>query len=1038
MNLTALSIRRPVTILMILGFFVLFGLVAFTKLPVRRLPNVNYPFIRVVIGDPGANATTVNQTITTRVENALSSETGIVSMVGTSGPGRSQVAIQFVGGTNIDQKAASVALALEKIARGLPPTASAPSIIKANPNALPMMNIALYGPLASSQLYNLATTVVAPTIQEIPGVAQVAVVGGRPQVVNVIVHPSALAAYGLSFPQVLAALKAQNVAVSGGVTVVGQQQLVTKTTGGYPSLAALASLPIASRAGGAVLLDDVATVEPGLAQAQSEATLNGHPAVGLVVSASSTANSLAVDTAIRSALARLQTQLPAGVRTAITGDITNYTRAALTNVEFDLVMGIVMAGLVLLIFLRRLANTLIVMVAIPFSLVSTFAVMYFLGFSLDLISLMALSLLIGILVDDSIVVLENIHRHLAMGKDPATAAIDGRMEIGAAAVAITLTDVVVYAPVAFVSGNIGQLFREFGLTIVAATLFSLLVSYTLTPMLAARWSGPTFARARPGLWGRWGDRFDAGFDRLRALYRRVIAWALDHRLAMLGVAAAAFLATAFFAESGVIPTTFVPREDNGVFTINARFPTGTSLAQSQQVLQQLGRRIQKLPGVTTVFISSGYGGGLGAATNVGQITVDLAARGTRPSIYTYVRRVNQLARRYPGLQAHAHVQNPLVIAGARAASVTLLGPQLLTVEHLASEVANLASHNPALTEVSTSITAPTPELSVSVNHAEAAYLGVSTATVGQTILAALGHAAVPPIVPSSTVPDILVQLQVAGSPYLTPAQIGQIPISTAHGIVPLDAVAQLRETYGANSLTVINREYAVSVSASSASGNVGPAENALVDAVHEVGLPTGYSYQLGGEALQQQRSFGPMVAALGLSILLLYMLLAALYESLIEPLAILLSLPLATVGAFLGLWIARVPLSIFALLAMIMLMGLVGKNAILLIDYAKTLQKRGQARNRAVIESGATRIRPILMTTATMVGAMLPLAISHGAGSSERIPVAVVLIGGMTSSTVLTLLVVPVLYTVVDDIGRLVRRVVRRPLSREATSAPLG
>lgn len=1028
MNLTALSIRRPVTMFMILGFFVLFGLVAFTKLPVRRLPNVNYPFVRIVIGDPGASASTVNQTITTKVENALSSETGVVSMVGTSGPGQSRVAIQFVGGTNIDQKAASVALALEKITRSLPATATAPSIIKANPAALPMMNVALYGPLASSQLYNLATTVVAPTLQEIPGVAQVAVVGGRPSVVNVTVHPSALTAYGLSFSQVLAALKAQNAAITGGITVVGSQELLTKTQGGYSSVSALESLPIASRPGGAILLGDVATVAPSLAQAQSQATLNGHTAVGLVVTASSTANSLAVDTAIRSALTRLQSQLPSGVHTTITGDITNYTRAALTNVVFDLVMGIVMAGLVLLVFLRRMANTLIVMVAIPFSLISTFAVMYFLGFSLDLISLMALSLLIGILVDDSIVILENIHRHLAMGKAPQAAAIDGRMEIGAAAVAITLTDVVVYAPVAFVSGNIGQLFREFGLTIVAATLFSLLVSYTLTPMLAARWSGRDRPLPSGTLWTRFGDRFEAGVTQLRRRYRQVIVWTLYHRLLIFGVAAAAFGLTLFFVESGVIPTTFVPREDNGVFTVNARLPAGTALSQSQAILKSLGRRIQNLPGVTQVFISSGYGGGLGAAHNVGQITVDLGPRGLRPSIYTYVKRVDKLARRYPGLQAHAHVQNPLIAAGSRAAAITLLGPDLTTVEHLANEVMAAARRNPLLSQVSTSVSAPTPELSVRIDPSMAAYLGVSTTTIGSAIAAALGHASVPPMVPSSTAPAIPVQLNVAGSPDLTPAQIGQLPISTSHGIVPLDAVAQLSETAGANTLTVINRQYAVTVSASSATGNVGPATQALLQAVRHVGLPTGYSDQIGGQAAQQQRTFGPLIQALGLSIVLLYMLLAALYESLVEPLAILLSLPLATVGAFFGLWTAGVPLSIFALLAMIMLMGLVGKNAILLIDYAKTLQARGYERNEAIIEAGATRIRPILMTTATMVGAMLPLALSHGSGSSQRIPIAVVLIGGMTSSTLLTLLVVPVLYTVIDDtakkaLSRLRRRI---------------
>lgn len=1023
-NVTALSIRRPVTVLMVLGFLVVAGAVAFTKLPVRRLPNVNFPFVRVVIGDPGASASTVSQAITTPVQKALSSESGIVSMVGTSAPGRSTVALQFAGGTNVDQAAASISLALARVAKGLPPTATPPSIIKANPSALPMMDIAISGPLASSQLFTLVTGVVAPALEELPGVAQVTVVGGRAPVVTVALLPAELAAYGLSVPQVTAAMKAQNVAVSGGVTVVGSQELLARTNGGYPSLAALEALPVATRPGGAVLLGQVATISQGLAQAQSAATLNGTPAVGLVVTASSTANSLSVDNAVRAELATLAPQLPGGVHATVTGDVTNYVRAALSNVELDLFLGILFAALVLAVFLHRLANTAIVMAAIPVSLVATFAVMYFLHFSLDLISLMALSLLIGILVDDSIVVLENIHRHRAMGKEPAVAAVDGRMEIGAAAVAITLTDVVVYAPVAFVSGNVGQLFREFGLTIVAATLLSLLVSYTLTPMLAARWGGlprPTSAGAR------FGRRFDAGFDRLRARYRRVIAWSLRHRLAVIGVALAALAGSVGIVRSGVLPTTFVPPEDNGVVTVNARLPVGTPLPAAQATLAGYARKVQHLPGVTNVFVSSGYGAGVGSAHNLGQLTVDLAARGSRPPIRSYVKKLANLARRFPGLVAHGHVQSPFIAGGARAASINIVGPDLATLDSLATQVAAHLTANPAVSQVSTSVPTPTPELSVTVDRAIAAYLGVTPTTIGATVAAALGSAAVPPLVTSQATPAEPIQVTFGTGTRLTPAQLAAIPVPTAHGAVPLSAVATLTEAPGPGEITQINGQYAVSVSASSPTGNSGPATAALLAAARSVGLPTGYAIQVGGQSAQQSRAFGPLLQALGLSILLVYMLMAALYESLLDPLAVLFAVPLATIGALVGLWAAGLPISIFALIAMIMLMGLVSKNSILLIDYTKTLRRRGVARDQAVIDAGATRIRPILMTTATMVFAMAPLAFGHGSGASERIPVGVVLIGGLVSSTVLSLLVVPVLYSLLDDARHRLRRRRRQP-----------
>ncbi len=1036
-NLTALSVRRPVTIVMIIGLFLVFGAVAYTKLPVRRLPNVNFPFVRVAISDPGTNAATVAQTITSPVEKALASQSGVVTMTGTSSAGRSTVALQFTGGTNVGQESASISLALQKLARSLPSTAGPPAILQANPNALPMMDVALSGKLAPSQLLDLATNLVAPSLQEIPGVSQVTVVGGRAAVVTVDLSDTALQAYGVSVTQVAGALRAENTAVTGGVTVIGEHELLARVHGGYTSMAQLASVPVAVRPGGDVLLGDVASVSQGLAQAQSAATLDGTPAVGLVISASSTANSLKVDSAIRSALTSLQRQLPPGISATITGDITNYVRGALHNVELDLFLGIFIAAFILALFLHRLTNTLIVMLAIPVSLIATFAAMYFLHFSLDLISLMALSLLIGILVDDSIVVLENIHRHRTMGKSPAAAAVDGRMEIGAAAVAITLTDVVVYLPVAFVSGNVGQLFREFGLTIVAATLFSLFVSYTLTPMLAAHWAGRADAprtgpAARFGRWfGRW---FDAGFDRLRHGYRRVIAWALGHRLIVTAVAVLAALGSVGIVRSGVLPTTFVPPEDNGVVTVNGTLPPGTPLATDQATLASFAKRLQHLPGVTDVFVSAGYSGGTGAAFNLGQITVDLGPKGSRPPIKTYEKTVAKLVRRYPGLTAHAHVQNPFIAGGARAASVEVLGPDLTQLDQMATAIEAKVQHDPAVSQVSTSVPAPTPELSINVDHAEAAYLGVSTSAIGSAVAATLGGVTVPPLVVSSTAPAEPIQLAVNGGVKLTPAQLQDIPIPAAHGTVPLSSVATLTVAPGPGKITQVNREYAVSVSASSPTGNSGPATAALLAAAQQVGLPTGYSVQVAGQALQQQRAFGPLLQALALSVLLIYMLLAALYESLLDPLSVMLAVPLATVGALGALWAAHLPISIFALLAMIMLVGIVSKNSILLIDYAKTLRKRGVPRTQAIIESGATRIRPILMTTATMIGAMAPLAFGTGSGASERMPVGTVLIGGLASSTLLTLLVVPVLYSLVDDASTGLRRLFRH--SQALPSSP--
>lgn len=1024
MNITALSIRRPITIVMILGFFVLAGIVAFSKIPVRRLPNVNFPFLRITISDPGASAATMSTSVTAAVENALATQSGLVSMQGTSSAGRSVVALQYIGGTNISQVEPSVSLALAKIARRLPSSASSPIIKTTNPNALPMMNIAVYGHLATSQLNGLVSSTVLPAIEEIPGVASANMVGGHVAAVNVVVHQSKLNAYGISLTQVAAALKSQNASINGGTASVGQQSLPAKTNGGYQSATQLDSLPVASRQGSTIFLQNVATVSSGLAASTSHAQLNGKPAVGLVVTASSTANTLAVDHAVRQTLASLSTTLPVGVHATVTGDITNYTHAALNNVEWDLFIGIFMAGLVLLLFLHRLRNTLIVMAAIPVSLVSTIAVMYFMGFSLDLISLMALSLLIGILVDDSIVVLENIHRHRKLGEDHIQSAINGRMEIGAAAVAITLTDVVVYAPIAFLGGNVGQLFHEFGLTIVSATLFSLLVSYTLTPMLAARW-GKDEATKEPGRFEAW---FTQGFDKLRAGYRHAITWSLSHRLRIFAVSVVALVGSILIVTDHVLPTTFVPREDNGVLTINATLPAGTSLSLSQATMEKFGHRIQHLKGVQQVFVSTGYAAGKGGGANRAQVTVDLGPKGTRPSIYKYVKRIDIMARKFPGLVARGHVQNPLVVGGARAASINILGPNLSVLNHIAQQVVTAAQKDPNVSQVSSSAGSAAPQLTVSVNHAQAAYFGVTSATIGTAVATALGKINVPPLVTSNTAPSIPIKVTLAG--VLNPEKIDQIPIPSAQGMIPLSEVASLKESATAGKITTLNHQYAVSVSASVPNGNIGNATQILQTTAQHVGIPAGYSIALGGQALQQHRAFGPLLEAFGLSILLIYMLMAALYESFFDPLVVIGSLPLATVGALLGLWVTHQALSIFSILALIMLMGLVAKNAILLIDYTKTLRKRGFDRDAALIESGSTRIRPILMTTATMIGSMLPLAVSQGSGSSERVPIAVVLIGGLLTSTLLTLVVVPVVYSLVDDsVQWMGRKLFRKPYS---------
>lgn len=1011
MNLTRRAIHRPLTVWMVVVAAMLMGAIAYTRLPVRRLPHVSFPFVQVVVTYAGASPQDVRTLITDPLESALQGVAGIQTSTEISAEGVSRIALAFDSSTNLTTDASDVAQAVDRVAGGLPPGASAPAIIQADPNALPIMDVALSGPLTPTQLYDIASLVVEPAVQSVPGVGSVTVVGGSQSQVTVAVRPAALTAYGVSLPQVEAAIAAANVSLPGGTVVRGSRAVSVRTSGDFQSLSALRALPVAGSGAGTLPLQALASVSAGAAPPTTIDRLDGEPAVALQVVAQSTVNALAVDGAVRTALAGLAARLPEGVALRIVGDTTASTREANSAVRTDLLLAVLLAGLVLTVFLHDMRNTAIVLLAIPASLIPTFLIMFFLHFSLDNISLLALSLLIGILVDDAIVVLENITRHRRAGETPAQAALDGRMEIGSAALAITLTDVVVYAPMAFVTGVVGEVFHEFGLTIVAATLLSLLVSFTFTPMLAAHWP----ARREPdpaAALARFGRAWDRAFSNLTGRYRQVLARALSARPLVLLVGALAVAVSVVLVASGAVPTGLVPTGDPGVFDATLTMPPGTSLPATAVAVARVAARVRRLPGVSAVFTAAGAGG-LGAS-NVAQMTVDLVPKTQRREpIATAVAAATADAQAIPGMQVATTIPNAFFGGGVRPVSTVLQGPSLSELTAMASRLEGMERGSPLLTQVQSSAVPADPEWAVHIDRARAAYLGVSAQAIGATVAAAVGGDVVSEYRAAGLPAQEPIVVQVQGGSELTPAGIGAVPVATVSGqAIPLAQVAVVHPGLGPQQIDEQNGMLQVQVTAGLAAGvKLGTAARAVAGMVRRLNLPVGYVGVRGGLLSEQRQVFLPLVGAFALSILLVFMLMTALYESVLLPFAVLLSLPLATVGALLGLWIAGQSLDMYAVVAAIMLTGLVAKNAILLIDYANTLRARGMAVVDALLEAGTTRLRPVLMTTATMVMAMLPLLINGGAGSSSRRPTAVVLIGGLTTSTALTLLVVPVLYS---------------------------
>jgi HAE1 family hydrophobic/amphiphilic exporter-1 len=1060
MNITALSIRRPLLVIMFFAALALLGVVATTKLPVTELPKVNFPAVTVVVRYPGASSTTVQQQVTKPVEQSLQEIHGASSITGTSAPGISRVVVDLDSGTNVDSAANQISQAAGRAARALPTGASPPVINEANPDATPLMTVNFTGQDPTG-LYRAVSATVQPRIELVSGVGLVDLGGGTQTQADVVIDPARLAARGVSLDQVNSAISGSAGDLSAGTATAGEQGIGTDSqvvvAGSGRSIAALADTVVGSDGTAQVTLGEVATVTEDAASAQATSTLNGAPTVSLTITAQDTANAIATDDAVKHALATVQKDLPAGVSYTIISDTSAFTRAALTATTSDLALAVILASLVILLFLRSWRQTLIVLVAIPASLLTTALLMYLFGFSLDLISLLALSLLIGILVDDAIVVIENITRHLHLGKPAGQAAYDGRTEIGAAAVALTLTDVVVFLPVVFASGITGQILLEFGVTLVAATLVSLLVSFTLTPMLAARW----LAGTRPSRRESRGiaRRFLAGYERLlRAALRR--------RWLVLLLAAGAAASSLLLVTTARLSTSYVPPEDAGVVQVSAVLPPGTTLTATADSLNVLAGMISRqIPGVRDIQATAGgRGTGAGGALvpNTGGLVVDLVPKEQRSKSSSQIAtEITTMSRLIPGMRARATVPSPLVAPGGNGLQVVLSGSSLSTLSRLAAQAQTVLSGVPQLSRVTNLTNQASPEWQITVDDRDAAAFGLTQPQIAAAVTTAVGGTN-PGTVQTSTGETEQILLHLASNvdeQTLLALPVAKLPASGGSGtanrqaqrdsaspaatsaaasFVTLGQVATLTHTSAPQAIADDNGTPQVTVSAGISPGiSLSSAVRAVDSAVATVHLPPGYSYELQGEITQQNRSFAPLLLALSLSPLLIYMLLAGLYESLVLPFSVLLAVPLATFGAFLSLIWAGQTLNLFSLIGLLMLIGLVSKNAILLVDRAEHLQADGMPRTEALVHAARTRLRPIVMTTLTVVVAMLPVAFAGAAGSENRAPMAIVLIGGLTSSTLLTLVVVPVLYSYLDAIrSRLGRRSVGPRWHRATATRP--
>lgn len=1125
MWLTSASIRRPIFIVMFVMALVFLGLQSRSKMAKELNPNVDIPYITVITSYSGAGPSEIETLVSEPIEKAVTAIGNLKNVTSTSQEGTSTVQLEFEMGTNIETAAADVRDKVAQVKASLPKDADEPKVVKLDSSSMPVMTIGMAGPISPKEMRILADNTVSDRLAKIGGVASVNVSGGEEREVSVDVDKNRLDAYGIGIGTVVDAIKNANQNNPAGSIKEDTRNYSIRTVGEFASAKEIESVPIAVPGSNEIVkVRDLAKVTDTVAEPSELVRLNGQGSVVFTIQKQSGANTVAICEGIQKELEALQPTLPKGVHPIIATNQATYVEDALNDVNHSLLEGVLLVIVIVFLFLHTVRATFIVGVAIPTSLWATYIPIGSFGFSQNQMVLMALSLVVGILVDDSIVVLENIERHLRLREKPDQAAINGRSEIGLAAITITMVDIVVFLPIAFMGGMIGQFFRQFGITVAVATAFSLLISFTLTPMLASRWmqgeedkehdrearderirSGRLTLKDRFDLAaGKLFSALEASLQWLDHKYRGVLEWALDNRfltitigiVSLLTVFAMVFpkggagsgptagpravialiallasgaamvanrnsksVALIFGVAMAVIATTvylpfgfeFFAQTDQSQMTITIRTPSGTSLQATDKVVQEVEAIVNTLPEMKTVhfqvsdsswwnpfswgksheseqtgYVMSMTGSGTSGMAGSGDTGAQYANMTVKVVDKQYRQRSTQDIIDWLSAQV-AHVPGTELVTIANSSGGTpgggsitkeVQGQKLEDVVTMANRVADAMRKVPGAVDVDVSYKPNTPERRIIVDKYKAAKLGMTEMAVASAVRTAISGDDTAKLRDSGT--EYPIRVHYARAQRNKASDVDRMVIGTKDGApIYLRDVAQVLYAYAPNKIERKNRQKVISVTANVAGGyQLGNLNQTIDQALGKIPTVAGTTVQSGGMTQMMAEAFIAIFSALMLAILLVYMLMGALFESFLTPFVIMFSLPQAMIGALLALLVTGKSMGVTAMIGIIMLMGLVTKNAILLIDYTNTLMSRGKGRREALLEAGPTRLRPILMTTLAMVGGMLPTAIALNQGSETRSPMAVAVIGGLILSTLLTLIVVPVIFTIVDDMWK--------------------
>lgn len=1034
--LSELSVRRSVLAWVIILSLTFLGTFFYRRLNVERFPNVDLPFVAVYTRLPGASPEEVESDVTNKIEEAVNTISGIDTLTSTSAEGFSQVAIQFVLEKDINVAAQDVRDKINGILPDLPAGIDQPVVSKLDPGAVPVLTLALSGDHSIRDLTEYADKVFKRQLDGTPGVGSVDIVGGQARQINVWIDPSRLNAYGISATSIIQALQTQNIQVPGGNIDQGTQRLTLRTLGRVDSIAELEQLVVANRGGVPVKLADVARVEDGAAEPKTIASLNGQPAVSLNIVKQSGSNTLNVVRDVKARLAGLTASLPPGYRLKIVSDQSVFVEASTRAVQEHLMVGSLLAAVVVLLFLRDVRATVIAAIAIPTSLISTFTFLNAMGLTLNIVTLLALALVVGIVIDDAIVVLENIYRFIREKKmAPFQAAIEATREVGGAVTSTTMSLIAVFLPLAFMGGIVGRFMRSFGYTMAFSIAVSLLVSFTLTPMLSSRWLKGSKPGAPTGGEARGGRIYMA----LENGYRWLLQRALRRRWV---VAVLSLLVLFSMAPLGIaVNKNFFPDEDESQFEAIIRAPEGWSLQTAEQLANQMSTEMRRLPGVdyTMVTVAADPLQTPNRA-NIYAHMVDVDKRTvTQADIVNRVRSEILPRYGYLGLQTQVGPVNAFGGGGTfQPIDYVVGGPDLAVLTRVADQGQAILRKIPGVVDVRSSLITGKPQLGITVDRARAADLGVSVANAASALNAMVAGQKAGTYAELGQQYDIVVR---ADAPYRDMGSLSRLQVgSTTQGVVPLEQLVQINAGVGPSTIDHYNRRRRVELTANLLPGASQSAVLSQLDReMHKLRLSSDYTVAFAGQAAEQGRQAQAFMTAFGLSFVFMYLILAAQFESWLHPVTILLSLPLTVPFALLSILFLRDSLNILSQLGILVLFGVVKKNAILQIDHANQLRAGGLARDEAILAASRDRLRPILMTTIAFVAGMIPLAISSGVGSGTNRSISSVVIGGQTLSLILTLVAIPVFYSLFDDLSkiRVVSRVVAPFLAVRARLAGL-